>query len=173
MPSGDHRSPGVHAVEMLRRAAAVTIESVDEEAGALSIQVQVENVGAGHFFPTTATPRAVLQVRLLGASGPIAGTVRRWPVGRSVVFQEGAWTEIDDTRIPPRSSRRWRYTVPKGAAEEIEASLFVYPDWIYIGFYEGQLARTDLAPQARNELQDALGVARTSGMTVAAVRHAL
>jgi len=173
MPAGAHGFKGAHDPEMVAKAVELGFGSVSAAEGEVSVDVTVKNVGAGHFFPTTATPRAVLQVQLVGPSGPIEGTRKTWPIGRTVTHLNGRWSESDDTRIPPRSERRWSYSATRGEARWVEAAVFFYPDWIYIGFYQGQLARPDLPKDARAALESALETAESSVITAAVLRRGL
>ncbi|MCK6570027.1 hypothetical protein L6V77_02840 [Myxococcota bacterium] len=137
---GDHALRGVHDPEAVRRAVRLLIEP--EGAGPVAT---VTNVGAGHAFPTTATPRAVLRMRQLDAAErPIAGTDVMFAIGRTVYATPGGagWTEIADTRIGPGQTSRFPYGVPRAEdGTTLEVDLFMYPDWLYGRIFTAAAAR--------------------------------
>ena len=173
MPDRAHGVHGAHHSDAVSRAIRLRVEPISGAQGEVTMDVTVENVGAGHYFPTTATPRALLQVRLIDRAGPVTASQRQWPIGRTVVHAAGAWSELADTRIPPRETRRWRFRAPRGAAHTVEASVFFYPDWFYIGLYRGRLERPGLPGEARAPLEAALRAAESSVITAATLRRRL
>jgi hypothetical protein len=173
MPDRAHGVHGAHHPDAVSRAIRLRVEPISGAQGEVTMAVTVENVGAGHYFPTTATPRALLQVRLIDPAGPVTASQRQWPIGRTVVHAAGAWSELADTRIPPRETRRWRFRAPRGAAHTVEASVFFYPDWFYIGLYRGRLERPGLPDEARAPLEAALRAAEASVITAATLRRRL
>jgi len=173
MPSGAHGVPGAHDRSMVRQAVELSFAGITLEDDRLSAVVKVANVGAGHYFPTTATPRAVLQIQLLGADGPIEGSKKTWSIGRTVTHGTTGWVEMNDTRIAPKKAETWTYSGARAGAETVEAALFFYPDWIYIGFYQQLLAKESTPLKARRALTAALEAAESSVITVAVRRHPL
>ncbi len=149
-PFGDHTLRGAHDPEGVRRA--VTLRFVD------ATHVAVRNVGAGHDFPTTATPRAVVRVRQLDLQGtPLPGTEQSWAIGRTVeppAAPDGPWREMGDSRVPPGETRTFEYTVgSRDGTRRLEAELFFYPDWLY-----GRIltARAALDPRFADVARDAV-----------------
>lgn len=166
-PDGDHHFAGAHDARMAQAAVKLELLRVARAGDRLEVDAEVANVGAGHHFPTTATPRAVLRVRQLGRDGPIAETTQSWAIGRTVERADGQWRTVGDTRIPAGASRRWRYREPlHAAAERVELSLHLFPDWFYAGFFRRQLARTRLDPAARAEFAAALADAEGSVLLI-------
>ncbi len=133
----DHRLRGAHDPEAVRSAVTLRVAQTGQTPVA-----EVSNVGAGHAFPTTATPRVVLRLRQLDAAGaPLAGTEVLWAIGRTVTSSDGGrhWTQVADTRIAPGETRRWPYDVARAAdARTLEAELFMYPDWFYAGAFRAR-----------------------------------
>jgi len=165
-PGGAHHMPGAHDPEMVRRAVRLEVD-VAHEGARIDVEARVRNVGAGHHFPTTATPRAVLRIRQLGARGPLSETEASWAIGRTVTHGSGGWREVADTRIPAGEVAARRYRHPRHAdATRIEVSLHMFPDWFYARFYRVRLSRKDLDPDARPEFETALAEAEASRFLV-------
>lgn len=158
----DHRLRGAHDPEAVR--SAVTLRLI--RAGDTPV-AEVTNVGAGHAFPTTSTPRVVLRLRQLDTTGaPLDGTEVLWAIGRTVTSDDGGrhWTQVADTRIAPGETRRWPYDVATAAgARALEAELYMYPDWFYAGAFR---ARAAADPGFRGVAAEAAG----SGFRVTGVR---
>ncbi len=170
MPDGAHRVPGAHDAEMVRRAVRLEVERPTVADGRIEQWARVYNVGAGHHFPTTATPRAVLRIRQLGPDGPLPATAESWAIGRTVHHDGERWIEEADTRIPAGERRARRYHRPLDpAAERIEVSLHLFPDWFYARFYRARLA-AELSPAARVDFEAALADAERSVILVDYVR---
>lgn len=154
---GDHRMAGAHDPQAVRRAVDMRVEQPRIEDGALVVTVQVRNVGAGHHFPTTATPRAVLRVRQTNAQTRLTGTERLWAIGRTVARGAAGWREVADTRIPAGATLTRTYRVARApGADAVEVDLHFFPDWFYTRVFRGQLARADLSDQARGAFESAL-----------------
>lgn len=158
----DHRLRGAHDPEAVRSAVSLGVDRVGDTPVA-----RVTNVGAGHAFPTTATPRVVLRLRQVDATGaPLAGTEVLWAIGRTVTSADGGrhWTQVADTRIAPGETRRWPYDLARATgAGALEAELFMYPDWFYAGAFR---ARAEADPTFRGVAAEAAG----SGFRVTGVR---
>lgn len=149
MPQGDHRWLGAHDPATVAQSVEVEI-STSQVGGAINATIDVSNVGAGHWWPTTATPRGVLRVRLLTAGGEIVeGTEKTWAVGRTMRFSKGQWRTVADTRIPPGERRQWRYHQALGeGAVTLEAELWFFPDWFYGRFFSKRRDDPDPGRQA-------------------------
>lgn len=172
-PDGDHRVPGAHDAEMVRRAVRLVVEPPTIDGRHVAVRAAVHNVGAGHHFPTTATPRAVLRIRQLGPEGPLPQTARSWAIGRTVHHDGARWIEDADTRIPAGQTLRRRYRRPRHPdARRIEVSLHLFPDWFYARFYRARL-KGELDPAARADFEAALAAAEASAILVDFAREAL
>lgn len=162
-PDGDHAVPGAHDPTMARRA--VTLDLALDPADPLTATATVRNVGAGHHFPTTATPRAVLRIRQLGPDGPLPDTEALWALGRTVERKDGRWITVADTRIPAGQATTRHYRHPRHPrATRLEASLHLFPDYFYARFFRAALTRPGLAPAARADFQTALTDAEGSAI---------
>ncbi len=163
MPNREHRFLGVHDRATFRQGIALTA-SAHRTGDAVSVVAELENIGAGHYLPTTPTPAVWLVIELVDARGRrIAGASARLRIGRELSF-DGAWHERGDTRIPPGEravmSRAWsggRIGVAFAARITVE----VVPDDFYEGFYATRLAGK-LAPAQRVRYEQALERARGS-----------
>jgi hypothetical protein len=160
-PGADHSFRGAHDLEMARSAVRLDIDRVAIEEGHVVVDVSVHNIGAGHHFPTTATPKAILCVRQLSGPEPLLKTAREWSVAREVSLVDGRWKEHADTRIPAGASIARRYRVRRVAgADAVQISLRLLPDAFYTGFFEKRVAATP-PPAARGDYQTALAESRT------------
>ena len=154
---GDHRMAGAHDPESVRRAVQMRIEPPRLEGSAVILTVTLRNIGAGHHFPTTATPRAVLRVRQLKGRQRVEATSRLWAIGRTVEHGAQGWREIADTRIAAGDTLTRTYRVARAVGvDAVEVDLHFFPDWFYTGMFRGQLSRGDLVPAARAAYAQAL-----------------
>ena len=188
LPGADHRILGVHDPATVRRAVRLAVLVVEttgktpgETAGEVRVTSRVHNVGAGHHFPTTATPRAVLRVRQLGppegeagtgshrGGVPLGETEHSWALGRTLAASAaapGGLVTVADTRIPAggvaERDYRWRRH-PQATA--VEVSLWMFPDWHYDRVFGAALGGA-LGAAERQDLAQAAAVARASGFEV-------
>lgn len=161
VPGGDHRFSGAHDRDAVRRAVRLAAEV----RAPFEVVVRLENVGAGHAFPTTPTPRGVVRVRQFAAGRPLPTTERTWAIGRTLAI--GGLREVADTRIPPGGARQVVYRVPRAAgADAVEVDLSFFPDWHYTGVFRRALADARTPPGARSAYAEALQEAETSGFLV-------
>ncbi len=158
LADGRHDFSGAHDPEAVRKAVRLRVR------WGSPIEIDLENLGAGHHFPTTATPRAVLRVRQLGSEGPLKETERSWAVGRTVEVRAGKWHEVADTRVPAGETRTWRYAVERAeGASRLEISLHMFPDYFYARFYRARLGK---GGAGEAEYRAALAEAEASGFLV-------
>lgn len=148
MPQGDHRWLGAHAPDAVAQAIELDLQIEGDQ-----LIVALTNVGAGHHWPTTATPRGVIRVRRLDKTGEIVpGSERLWAVGRTLRHRGGRWQTVADTRIPAGETRRWRYGLAEGGAMA-EVEVWFYPDWLYSRFFRARL--DDPRPERRRAFKAA------------------
>lgn len=160
---GDHRMAGAHDADAVRRAVAVQPGPVTLTADGVDLTVAIRNLGAGHHFPTTATPRAVLRIRQRRGAERLDATARLWAIGRTVDHADGRWREIADTRIPAGATLTRRYTVPRApGADAVEVDLHFFPDWFYTRAFRAWSARADVPAAARAAYAQALAEGEAS-----------
>src|SRR5574341_727030 len=143
MPDRRHLWRGIHDPEMVK--AGVTVDLQLSQANykigdKLEASLTLTNSGVGHYFPTYVTPKVVVRIELLDASGQvIADSVKEEIVGRQVTLNLDR--EIADTRIPPKGAHTFRYagTIDRSGLR-LHAEVVVYPDDFYRQFYEVKLA---------------------------------
>ena len=165
MPNREHTWKGVHDPETFRQGIAVSARARRGTGGVVSVHARVENVGAGHYLPTTPTPAAWLETELVDAAGkPVAGTAAAKRIGRELRFAKGRFEEVEDTRIPPGKS----LAVDKGwrggrvaAATHLRVRVRVKPDDYYEGLYRRRL-KAKLDPTVRAHFETALARAVAS-----------
>jgi len=153
MPDREHSWKGVHDAETVRQGL-----TIDVRAAGRAVRVTLTNVGAGHFLPTTPTPALFVVVQPEDEDGDARGKPVEKRIGRHIRFTT-AWQELEDTRIPPGESLS--FTAPVDAPRA-KVTVLVHPDDFYEGFYKSFLARKNLAPQARRDLETALKRAQGS-----------
>ena len=168
MPQGDHHFAGAHDPDAVRRAVRVEVAL----QAPFQVVVRVENVGAGHYFPTTPTPRAVVRVRQLVGERVLPETEQTWALGRTL--EAGGLETLADTRIPPGKARQVVYQGPRDPrADGVEVDLSFFPDWHYAGVFRAALAHPNLPAAARMAYQQALEAAHHSAFPVFKKRVAL
>jgi hypothetical protein len=168
MPQGDHHFAGAHDPDAVRRAVRVEVAL----QAPFRVVVRVENVGAGHYFPTTPTPRAVVRVRQLAGERALPETEQTWALGRTL--EAGGLETLADTRIPPGKARQVVYQGPRDPrADGVEVDLSFFPDWHYAGVFRAALAHPNLPAAARVAYQQALEAAHHSAFPVFKKRVAL
>jgi hypothetical protein len=138
MPLRSHTWKGVHDVEMVRSAMEfdITIESVTAEDA--RIRVAIRNVGAGHHLPTYVTPKIIVSVALVTASGEtLKGTAFRRAIGREIDLESEVSREVYDTRIPAGGQWVWIYESTRGTlASGARVTVEVFPDDFYAAFFD-------------------------------------
>lgn len=164
MPDRRHLWRGIHDPEMVERGVKVELQTNQDHykvGERLEATLTLTNSGVGHYFPSYVTPKVVLQMELLDASGrPIAGSMRQESVGRDVTIDLSH--EIADTRIPPKGKRKFHYVRAidrKGLT--LRAVVTILPDEFYRRFYEAKLANR-LSVNERKLLTEALKASRQS-----------
>lgn len=157
MPDRRHLWRGIHDPEMVKSGVKVDLQWTQNYnvGDKLEATLTLTNSGVGHYFPTYVTPKVVLRIELLDASGQvIADTVREEIVGRQITLDLDR--EIADTRIPPKGVHTFRYvgTIDR-AGLKLHTEVIVYPDDFYARFYEAKLAGR-LSNVERQRLSQAL-----------------
>lgn len=149
MPDREHTWRGAHDPETVRQGLRLDTRGA-REGGAVAIDVVLENVGAGHYLPTTPTPAAWVVVELLDDRGRVLDRRER-RIGRHLVH-EGGWKELEDTRLPPGEPVTfpfaWRGD-PAARAKRARISVTFAPDEYYERFYRRQLGRKLPEPSRR------------------------
>ena len=166
MPNREHTWKGVHDPETFRQGIAVTAIAARTAGGTVSVRARVENVGAGHYLPTTPTPAAWLEIELVDGDGRIvAGAVARKRIGRHIRSTTEGWKELEDTRIAPGAAldlaQGWR-AGRVAAATHARVRVRVRPDDYYEGVYERRLKNPKLSAADRARYQAALDRARST-----------
>ncbi len=166
MPNREHTWKGVHDPVTFRQGIAVTAIAGRGATGTVSVRARVENVGAGHYLPTTPTPAAWLEIELVDAAGQVvAGASARKRIGRHIRHDQTGWVELEDTRIPPGGAielaQGWR-SGRSAAATHARVRVRVRPDDYYEGLYQRSLRGKKLSASARALYQAALARARAS-----------
>lgn len=162
MPNREHQWLGVHDAATFRQGIRLTASAHRDGSGAIRVDAELANVGAGHDLPTTPTPAVWLRVELVAgdASAHVVATAEQ-RIGRDV-YWDGAWHERADTRIPPGASAKLSHTWPSAAgAASARVTVEVHPDDYYERFYAGRLAAVT-SPPLRALYEAALRRARGS-----------
>jgi mono/diheme cytochrome c family protein len=159
MPNREHTWKGVHDPDTFRQGIDVTASATavpphpgpagrekpitDEQRHLVSIVARLENVGAGHYLPTTPTPAAWLRVELIDGDGrAIAGTRKEVRIGRLIQYTVTGWKELEDTRVAPGAAIELTHLARGPGAALLEVTVVVHPDDYYEGFYADHLKGT-------------------------------
>jgi hypothetical protein len=167
MPDRRHLWRGIHDPDQVRSGLTISAET---GAGAYrpgdtaTVTLRVTSTRIGHAFPTYVTPRVVLAIELIDAGGQVVPGIRiEAVIAREVSLDLSR--ELFDTRLHPGQSTslvlRERVDRPGLRAR---ASVVVYPDAFYTGFFESLLAQG--AGQGAPEIRRALEQTRRSVFTV-------
>lgn len=145
MPNREHTFLGVHDAATFRQAMRLDASARRQNDGSVDMRVEVHNVGAGHYLPTTPTPAAWIDTELQDSAGKrIAGTHKRVRIGRHIEFGSSGWRDIEDTRIPPGGvhtvATGWRDGRMHQAAT-LRITIEVHPDDYYEGLYRSELQK--------------------------------
>ncbi len=138
MPGRRHLFRGIHDPAMARRGISIETKKIKRADGP-ALRLILTNTGAGHFYPTYATPLITIRAFLADSAGrAIKGTEKTAYIGRRLALDLSE--ELFDTRIAPQGSFVLDYPVSKRrAAEKAAKAVFearVYPDEFYTRFYE-------------------------------------
>ncbi len=157
MPDRKHLFKGIHDPDMVKRA--IGIETVPHKNGARLI---ITNAGAGHFFPTYTTPLVVVKGFILDRKGKtVFASLKTAFIGRKVNLD--LTQEIFDTRIPPKKSFEFDYTISKSYnSNKLVFEVWVYPDEFYNRFYKN-LLKNKGGSFNRKEIEKALKITEESG----------
>lgn len=163
MPDGEHTFKGVHDKEMVQSAfeAEAKMLSQGDRFNPVEVEFTITNVNAAHRMPTYTTPRIVLVVEQVDASGAVIdGTRQDHMVARitTLNLQE----ELLDTRLMPGESATLPYRqVRAPEAVGLVARVEVWPDEQYRLNYQNWLDN-DRYPNGTELLQEALQAATDS-----------
>ncbi len=160
MPNREHTFKGIHDRDTFRQAIDLeTLAGRFGGGGEVSVRARLWNVGAGHFLPTTPTPAAWLEIRLLDSDGgAIEGARDRKRIGRHLVPGDGM-EEAADTRIPPGEYAELAVGWVRGRVDEAryaEVVVRVEPQEFYERFYRARLRTDDLTGEERALYREAL-----------------
>jgi hypothetical protein len=165
MPDRDHTWRGAHDADTVRQAVHV-FARVTREGGEAVATVHVENVGAAHAFPGTATPAAWLTLEWLDANGAVLGAPVRDVMQRHLDWDGHAFRERFDTRVLPGAERSVEARTRDARARSLRYTLTFRPDDYYEGFYRNEIDRPGRSERGRAMLRQALERARTSPFVV-------
>jgi hypothetical protein len=164
MPDRRHLWRGIHDPDMVKRGVTVELRMSQPRYAVgerLKATLTLTNSGVGHYFPSYVTPKVILRMELLDASGrPMAESAQQQAVGREVTLDLSE--EIYDTRIPPKGTHTMTYirSIDRPGVK-LKAVVEVYPDEFYRRFYEATLAGS-LPMKQKQLLRQALAEAKKS-----------
>jgi len=157
MPERRHLWRGVHDRDTV--AAALARELRVERVGAdrARVTARLENVGAGHRFPTYLVPKLYVRLRAKGREGE--QIIARRVIGRTANVD--LTEESADTRLAPGEAIALAADFAPGEEGMIALEIDVAPAEHYERMFEAMLARyPKLDPAARAQLAQALDEAR-------------
>ncbi len=153
MPGRRHLFRGIHDPVMARQAISIETKRI-KSADGLALRLIITNTGAGHFYPTYATPLITVRGFLADSSGrAISGTKKTAYIGRRLALDLSE--EFFDTRIAPQRSFVLDYPIRKTrGAKKVVFEATVYPDEFYTRFYEYFLTQ-DMSAGKKAQLRSA------------------
>jgi hypothetical protein len=158
MPDRRHLWRGIHDPETVKAALEF---SVARDGGGIALTIT--NARGGHMLPTYVTPRLVVSGEVLDAAGhPVPGSRRESVIGRVVTLDLSR--EVQDTRLAPGQSARFRYEATGASGARLRLRVLVEPDAFYTRFFAALLESGAGAGEA--EIRRALDAARRSAFTV-------
>jgi mono/diheme cytochrome c family protein len=165
MPDRDHTWRGAHDPDTVRQAVHIYGRAYREGEIAVAT-VSIENVGAGHAFPGTATPAAVMLFEWLDADGRIVGEPQRDVIQRHLTWTGTTFRQDFDTRILPGAARTSTIRSREANAVSLRVTLSFRPDDFYEGFYRAVVGDTHRSEAGRRLLQQAYAHAQSSEYVV-------
>ena len=172
MPKSNHHLPGAHNKAQVSRALEIAVGNIQHDGTAINLSFNVRNRGAGHHFPTTATPAAIVTVHQGYGDQMISTTGDVWTIARTVHYEDGEWHELSDTRIPAEGHLNGLYRRPLHTkAKWVQFEAWFFPDWHYQELYRRLLKRLGSRPSPN--LKKALKTAESSGFLLHRVRRAI
>ncbi len=152
MPDRRHLFRGIHDREMARSGIKAELKIIKGSASVA--RLSITNTGAGHYYPTYATPLIVVRGYLSDAKGRmLKGTTLEAYIGRKIALDLSE--EFFDTRIPPLDTLFMDYPLKDTAgATRVVFTATVYPDEFYTRFYESYLGQ-DMDAKKKAQLQQA------------------
>ena len=168
MPDRRHLWRGIQDPDMVRQAMTVSVSPLApfyRPGDTLQATITVTNSGAGHYLPTYVTPKIFVQGDLLDAAGEVvADSFQEAIIGREITLNLSR--EVYDTRIAPKASLDFGYTMPlPESAATLRVRIVVHPDHFYQRFFEAVLRR-DQGSLGKAHLEAALEKTATSSFTV-------
>lgn len=159
MPGRRHLWRGIHDRDTVAAALARELRIERTSAERARVVARVENVGAGHRFPTYLVPKVYVRVRSVSGAG--AQVLAQHVIGRTADVDLAR--ETADTRLAQGEAVTLAAELVPDARTEIALEIDVAPAEHYERMFEAMLARyPDLAPAARAQLAQALDEARAS-----------
>ncbi|OGW48790.1 MAG: hypothetical protein A2Z50_07450 [Nitrospirae bacterium RBG_19FT_COMBO_42_15] len=139
MPDRQHLFRGIHDPEMASKGATfeLIIDKISNDK--IKVRLKITNTGAGHYFPTYATPLIVIRGFMLDSKGKtIKDSIKESYIGRKISLN--LEQEHFDTRIPPKGSFNFEYkNILHKDADRFIIEAKVYPDKFYNEFYKSIL----------------------------------
>ncbi|HEY1551063.1 MAG TPA: c-type cytochrome [Kofleriaceae bacterium] len=156
MSNREHTWLGVHDPATLRQAYRLDAKAT-RDRDAIRVDVELANVGAGHDFPTTATPAIYIVIELVDGARVVGRFAQR--IGRDV-YWDGSWHERSDTRIAPGESLKLA-RVWHGHATAARVTIEAHPDEYYEGLYASRIGANPLYATALQKARGSHYIAET------------
>lgn len=168
MPDRRHLWRGIHDPEQVKQAVTIRLMTTKQryDPGEIVRAVlTIENTGAGHYFPTYATPKVFVRAKLLDGKGePVQESLDVAAIGREVTLDLSQ--ELYDTRIPPKGNFTFQYNRSVGGKGwKLKVEVTVHPDHFYEQFFESVLQANSF-PNNSDQLEKALERTRRSSFSI-------
>jgi hypothetical protein len=165
MPDRRHLWRGIHDPEMVRSGVKISLATDRSRYGpgdTVRAALTIVSTNVGHHFPTYVTPRVVARVELVDTAGrTVPGSAEERAIGREVPLDLSR--EIADTRIPAGGRFELAYHRRlERAGLVLRATVTVFPDHFYTGFFEALLEGGGGAGSGGVQIREALEATRRS-----------
>ncbi|MCW9012266.1 MAG: cytochrome c family protein [Gammaproteobacteria bacterium] len=144
MPDRQHLWRGIHDADMTRQAIDVKLQLDRLGPDTVNVEATVQNIGAGHHFPTYMVPKVELVFSLRQLDSARERVIHRHIIGWQVNVE--LTREIFDTRIPAGETQRVGFPLilpDADAAWEITLMLEVTPREHYERTFRRSLQKAD------------------------------
>lgn len=168
MPDRRHLWRGIHDPEQVKQAVTIRLMTMKpryDPGEIVRAVLTIENTGAGHYFPTYATPKVFVRAELVDGKGePVQESLDVAAIGREVTLDLSQ--ELYDTRIPPKGNFTFQYNrAVGGKGWKLKVEVTVHPDHFYERFFESVL-QSNSFPGTRKQLEKALERTRRSSFSI-------
>jgi mono/diheme cytochrome c family protein len=160
MPGRRHLFRGIHDPDTVRSGVRFTFDA-SLVGDRVTSRMTLTNTETGHAFPTYIVPEVWMRIEMAGRYG-VGPVVSERLISRKVVFAQGEWKELSDTRLDQDETATLEYTgpIPRGTVAVV-GSVVVRPDAFHVVSLASHL-RDSRSPASRRSYEQALAEMQNS-----------